>query len=97
MVLAFHLAKVVKREGKNSAQLSLRFKQGAEADGLTASEPLLAAFAFPFGPEAVVPKERIASEVRAPMQAGGAAAALRFNHQQHPHPVAVLRSHGLPA
>lgn len=91
MVLAFHLAKVVKREGKNSAQLSLRFTQGAEADGLTASEPLLAAFAFPFGAEAVVPKERIASEVRASHAGGSSPSSVRlFQPPPPPTPWAWL-------
>lgn len=94
MVLAFHLAKVVKREGKNSAQLSLRFKQGAEADGLTASEPLLAAFAFPFGAEAVVPKERIASEVRASHAGGSSPSTVRLFQPPPPTPWAAV--HGCP-
>lgn len=55
MVLHFFVARLKAEAGKRTSELYLRFKADDGVD-LSTSEPVLAAFSFPLGPESQPPK-----------------------------------------
>ena len=67
MVLAFFCAKVAKvGDGRSKkAEVYLKHKSGSDEEDLINNEAVLTNFCFPLGPDAVAPKEYMASEVTA--------------------------------
>lgn len=62
--LSFFVARLRGHGRSKAAEIYLRFKGPAEGPEVVFAEQLLSSFCFPLGPEAVQPKEVLASEVR---------------------------------
>lgn len=63
MILHFFTVRLKEVDGRRAYDIRLRFRAGDDSIDFSASEPVLASFCFPLGPDSVSPKEFMASEV----------------------------------